>query len=299
MPRTRFTARQMDAFVAVAELSSFTAAAQQLTLTTAGVSGLIADLELGIGVRLFERSTRRVTLSEAGRAFLPAALGVQRNLRSAELVADEIAAQTLKVVRIAAPMVIASVILPPLIAAFQAEHPAIEVSIIDTGVEWLADRVGYGEVDLAVGPDRVAEDNVHVENLQPSPWVVWLAPGHPLAAKKLLQWSDLKGSRFHAAGHDHDRIIKAAMDGLPEDQRIVPGQVFDNISTALGVAAAGLGITLCPAYVAPLATAFNLEMRRVIEPEFIRYISLYSPTNRTETDAARLFGDTLRGAFAP
>lgn len=298
MLSNRLTTRQIEAFVAVAELSSFTAAAQRLDLTTSAVSGLIAELESTVGVRLFERSTRRVSLTEAGRTFLPSALGVQRNLRMAELAAEKLSDHSPQTVRVAAPMVVASVILPPIIARFRAEHPTIEISIIDTGVEWLADRVATSEVDLAVGPDRVAEESVLVENLMPSAWVAWLSPLHPLTAKPVLTWRDLKGERFHAAGHDHDRIVAEGMAGLPEEERIVPGQIFDNISTALGLAAVNLGITLCPAYVAPLAKAFGLEMRRVTEPEFTRFIALYSPARRSEFVPARIFADFLKDRFS-
>jgi DNA-binding transcriptional LysR family regulator len=114
-----------------------------------------------------------------------------------------------------------------------------------------------------------------------------------------LTWRDLKGVRFHAAGHDHDRIVAESMAGLPADEQLVPGQVFDNISTALGLASVNLGITLCPAYVEPLANAFGLEMRRVVDPEFTRYLALYRPANRNSESAAQRFADCLREQLEP
>ncbi|MEP7222872.1 MAG: LysR substrate-binding domain-containing protein [Novosphingobium sp.] len=214
-----------------------------------------------------------------------------------ELTAEKLSEQSNDTIRIAAPMVIASTILPPMIAEFQAGHPGSEVQILDTGVEWLSERVATGETDLAIGPDRNTEDHVKSEQLLPSKWVVWLSPDHPLAANKALRWRDLKGTQFHTGGHDHERIIEQAMSGLDESERIVPGQVFDNISTALGLAAAGIGVALCPAYVAPLASAFRLEMRHLIDPEFTRYVMLYSSSIRPISALTEEFMELIRKRF--
>lgn len=297
MDKARISNRQVEAFLAVAECNSFTAAAQRLELTTSAVSSLVAELEKVIGIRLFERSTRRVVLNDAGRQFLPSALAFYRTLREIERAADALGDSANDTVRVAAPMVIASAILPRFIAEFQAEHPGREVVVIDTGVEWLAERVANGEADFAVGPDRATSESVQAEELAPSTWVVWLSPEHELAKRAVLKWRDLRGTKFHAAGHDHERIVEQAMSALPEEDRIIPGQVFNNISTAFGMASANLGISFCPAYVAPLAKAFNLEMRRVVDPEFTRYVMLYSPASKPLTAAANAFANLLRRRF--
>lgn len=298
MSKSRISSRQIEAFVSVAECNSFTAAAHRLDLTTSAVSSLIAELENIVDARLFERSTRRVVLNNAGRLFLPTALAFNRQHRSLERVAESLGNQSNGTIRVAAPMVIASAILPPLMAEFKVLHPESEIVIIETGVEWLGERVAQGEADLAIGPDRATDDAVIAEELMPSKWVVWLSPEHPLAAKKILKWRDLRGVRFHTGGHDHERIIEQAMAGIPDDEQIVAGQVFDNISTALGVAAANLGVTLCPAYVAPMAKTFGLEMRQVIDPEFTRYVMLYASANRPKTDIANAFAEHLHERFA-
>lgn len=297
MSRQRISNRQIEAFVRVAECNSFTSAAQRMQLTNSAVSSLIGELEQAMGGRLFERSTRRVMLNENGRQFLPAALAFVRTLKNVERMAETLGEQSNCLLRIAAPMVLASAILPPMIAEFQRAHPECEVHILDTGIEWLGERVSTGEADLAVGPDRTTEDSVISESLLPSKWVVWLAPDHPLAARESLRWRDLKGNQFHTGGHDHERILEQAMSGLAESERVVPGQVFDNISTALGLAAAGVGVALCPAYVAPLANAFNLKMRRLTDPEFTRYVMLYSSAVRPAGTLQAEFMELLRVRF--
>jgi len=296
--RFRISSRQIEAFVSVAQCKSFTAAAHSLDISTSAISNLIAELENIVQVRLFERSTRKVVLNDAGRLLLPAALTFSRNLASLERVAEGLARQAAGTIRVAAPMVMASAILPAMIAQFQITNPAAEIVLIETSVEWLGERVAQGEADLAVGPDRATDDIVIAEELLPTRWVVWLSADHPLAHKDVLFWRDLRGVRFFTGGHDHERIVEAAMAGLAIEDRIVPGQVFDNISTALGVAAANLGVALCPEYVAPMARAFNLEHRRLIDPEFTRFVTLYSSAIRPKSEAIVDFMQHLKDCFA-
>ncbi len=81
---SRVSLRQLEAFARVAELHSFSAAAERLGLTAQAVSQLVAELESILGFRVFDRTTRRVALSAAGRDFLPSAETVLRHLDAAE-----------------------------------------------------------------------------------------------------------------------------------------------------------------------------------------------------------------------
>ncbi len=184
-------------------------------------------------------------------------------------------------------------ILPGLIRDHHALKPRSTVRILDTGVEWLADSVANGDSDLALGPDRTVGADVSCTPLYPSPWVLWCSPDHPLAAKPVLTWGDLKGVELYAAGRDHEHSVAPQLAAYPEALEIAPVQIVDNFSTALGIAAANLGATLSPAYVHDLAKAFGLVMRRVTEPEIIRFMSLYVPARRPLRSAAAEFRDFL------
>ena len=90
MSLPRYTLRQLDAFVTVADMLSFTAAADRLALTPSAVSQLVVELESSLGFKLFERSTRKVALSAAGQAFYGSAQTVLKHLRLAEVAATRI-----------------------------------------------------------------------------------------------------------------------------------------------------------------------------------------------------------------
>jgi len=294
MSASRFTPRQIDVFIAAAQLSSFTQAAARLNLTPSAVSNLISELERGLGFTVFERTTRKVVLTRDGREFLPSAIAVQRQLRIAGQAADDVRNRSVEVVNVAAPISVAAVILPPIIAGYRQAHPRANIRILDTGVEWLADRVATGEADIALGPDRVVGQDVEREALFPSPWVLWCAPDHRLAQRQSVRWSDLNGEAFYAAGRDHEHSVYPRLLDNPDAATVTPVQVVDNVTTAFGIASAGLGITCTPAYVRGLAEAFNLVMRPLVEPEIVRYMSLYTSNRRDPSQACASFIQTIR-----
>ncbi|RZJ15099.1 MAG: LysR family transcriptional regulator [Acidovorax sp.] len=288
-----FTPRQLEAFVTVAELRSFAATADRLALTPSAVSQLVGELEDALGFKLFERSTRRVDITSAGREFLASAESVLKHLRMAQSAASDVRNRAAGIVRIAAPLVVASVILPKAIKAYVQKRPKVRIHIRDVPVEKLVDAVASGDADLALGPDRACGDDVVRTQLFESPWVLWCAPTHPLAHKRSVTWDQLHAYPLVAAGRDHERSVAQMHTGLPSGQRVTPVEIVDNISTAMGLAAADVAATLAPDYVGALAKPLGLVRRRILSPEVMRYVCLYSPARRATSPAAEGFSDHL------
>lgn len=285
----RFTPRQLEAFMAVHEENGFGAAAQRMALTPSAVSQLVAELEEAIGFRLFDRHTRKVSLTSAGRDFLGPAAAVLAQLAQAERVAAELRRRAEGHVRVAAPQALAATLLPAAIESFVALRPDIQVHLSDTAVDRLTEAVAGQDVDLAIGPDLPAVDSVVRDALFDSPWVLWCAPTHALAQQDAVRWCDLPAHRLVAAGRDHERSVPAMALDRPPGERIVPHDVVDHVTTALGLAARGLAVTLAPAYVEVLARPLGLVMRRVLEPEATRQVCVYRPARRAGSAAALAF----------
>jgi len=293
MSLTRFSLRQIETFVCVADLHSFAGAAQRLGMTPQAVSQLIAELEATLAFRLFDRTTRRVSLSTAGRDFLASAETIMRHVRAAESAADDVRNRAAGVVRVGAPLVLASTALPAAIREYQATRPKVVVRIRDLPVDALVDAVAVGDVDLAIGPDRIIGDTVNRHLLFDSLWVLWCAKSHPLARRKVLHWRELMGTALVAAGRDHEHSVSQMRLTTPEGERVTPIDVVDNISTALGIASEGLAATLAPAYVGALASTFNLVMKRVVDPEVLRRVCLYRSAQRAASPAVEGFAEFL------
>lgn len=292
MALTRFTLRQIEAFIAVADSHSFTLAASRMGLTAQAVSQLVAELEHVLGFRLFDRTTRKVSLSSAGRDYLNSASTMLRHVQAADTAASDVRNRASGVVRVGAPLVLAATALPAAIRAYQKRRPKVIVRVHDVPVDQLVSRVADGDVDLALGPDRPTGEHVTARPLFDSAWVLWCTPTHPLAKRRsAIRWSDLNGVAIVAAGRDHEQSVAQMHREVPAGQRVTPVDVVENISTAMGIAAQDLAVTLAPAYVGVLARSFGLTMRRVVAPESVRKVCLYLPAARTASPATLGFAD--------
>lgn len=293
MSDARFTPKQLAAFLTVADVRNFARAGERMNLSPSAVSLLIAELETGVGFRLFDRTTRSVALSPAGREFVAHAKSVLRNIELAQAAADDIRNRAAGIVRIAASLVIATTMLPTAIKTYGQTHPKVVIRIRDAAVDNLVYMVANADVDLAIGPDQGVGDDVTRIGLFKSPWVLWCPPEHPFARRRSVTWADLRKQPLVAAGRDYERNVSLMRAGAADDERIAPMDVVDNISTALGMAAAGLALTLAPAYVGLLARPLGLVMRRIVEPKVMRQVCLYYSSSRAVSPAADGFRQHL------
>jgi DNA-binding transcriptional LysR family regulator len=284
-----FTVRQLKAFATVAGTGGFRTAAEALSLSPAAVSLLVRELESAVGFAVFERTTRRVVLSRAGKEFLPAAERLLTEMKSAQLTALEVKASSAGAVRVAAPLVIASLILPFVIAEFQRRNPGLAVRPVDASVADLIRLVEADQADFAIGADRPTGVAVLRQRLYDTPWVVWCAPEHPLAQVRAVCWHDLKNHSVIGAGDDFEVRIAVALEKVPGLRHFAPAYVVANVTTALGLASAGLGVTLAPSYVEVIAGVLGLVRRDLEQPRINREMSLFRATTRPLTDAAAQF----------
>lgn len=293
MGTPRFTPRQLDAFITVADILSFAAASDKLALSPSAVSQLISELEAILGFRLFDRSTRKVAISAAGREFLPLAKSALNHLHFAESAASDIKNRVAGIVRVAAPLMLASYLLPQAIKEYTRDRPKLVIRIRDVAVDRLPDLAASGDADLSLGPENTANDDLKRLRLFTSPWVLWCAPEHPLAANRTVKWSALKDYRLVATSRAHERTIAQIHLASSGENYGMQIEVVDNVMTALGLAAANLATTVSPAYVGTVARSFGLVMRRLLEPEVVRHVSLYLPTQRAVSPAASGFVEFL------
>lgn len=286
------TIKQLRAFSMVADLQSFSLAAQRLNLTPGAVSLLVKDLESELGFALFDRTTRRVALSKAGRDYLPAAQQALRQIQAAVIAAHDVKNRAIGTIRVAAPLIVAHAMLPVAMAEYRTIHSDVLIHPIDCTVENLVHAVEEDHADLAIGPDRPTSDAVERRGLYDSPWVLWCAPGHALATRRRITWAMLKAESVICAGRDYETRVAEALQETPEGERFVPTYVVDNITTALGIAAAGLGVTLSPKYVGVVARDLGLVVKRLEAPEIVRELSLYLP-RRALTPTVLAFAEFL------
>lgn len=293
MPTPRFTTRQLSAFIAVADMRSFAKASQKLNLSSSAISQLVSELESSIGFRLFDRTTRSVSMTLSGGEFYKSAKSVLTHMELAQAVADNVRDSTAGIVRVAAPLILASTVLPSVVKNFTRDKPEVLIRIKDVCVENLVENVSNGSVELAIGPDWPVTDDVERHDLFESQWVLWFSPDHELASCHEIPWSALRNQALIVAGRDYERTISLTYTESNDNQNITPVHVVEHITTAFGMAAQGLGVLIAPAYVGLLASRLNLTMRPITQPYVVRKVCLYHSRTQTLTTAAEEFREFL------
>lgn len=289
------TLRQLRAFVTVADLSSFTEAARQLHLTQAALSVLVRELETSLGIRLLERSTRRVTLSMAGNDFYPFAEKILQDLETAVINAAGLKNKKRGVVRVAAPQLMACTLMPLAIAAYAKVYPDIQIRLSDTLPEQVLAKILSGEVEFGIGPDSGPEPEIMQTPLLRDHHLLTCTRDHALARKKRVSWQDMQGYPFIAPTRDFMTQLKLVLTRQTNDLAITAAYEVSYMTTALGMVNAGLGITACPSYAAPLVQAYELQMRPLYDPEFVREVCIFTRRATSLSPAAESFVDFLRG----
>ena len=239
--------RSLNALIAVVESGSFVAAAQRLHSSKAAISRYIQELETYLGVRLLQRSTRRVALTEAGRDYYQRAKQILTDLDDADSAVGANNASLVGNIRINAPLTFGTRYLAPLWAEFMEHHPAItlDIELNDRRVDLLEE--GF---DLAIRIGNLADSSLVSRRLANSHAVLCASPsylekyGIPATPEELTQHQAISYSymptgdiwHFHSANNGERAIaVKARMH-------------TNNGDTIRAAVLAGQGIALQPIF---------------------------------------------------
>jgi DNA-binding transcriptional LysR family regulator len=188
--------RQLATFVAVAEEGSFTRAGDRLHVVQSAVSAGVRNLEKELGVMLFDRSTHSVKLTDAGRALLPEARATLAAAQAAKDAVDEARGGLRGTVVLGTMQAqgMRAIDLAGILAAFRAEHPAVEVEILHVGgSSEMAHEVRDGRLDLAfVALPGDGPSGLELIPLAREPIMLAVAAGHPLADRTDIELAALR-----------------------------------------------------------------------------------------------------------
>jgi DNA-binding transcriptional LysR family regulator len=195
--------RQLVTFVAVAEESSFTRAAERLHVVQSAVSSGIRGLERQLGAPLFARTTHRVELTDAGRALLPEARATLAAAAAAREAVDQVTGGLRGTVALGimqAP-VLRHVNAPRVVAEFRAAHPGVTVTVRHAGGSSAAvEQVRDGRLDLAfVAPATPSVRGLALTPLSREPFVLAVPPGHRLERARSVKLAALAEETFAEA----------------------------------------------------------------------------------------------------
>ncbi|HEX7867826.1 MAG TPA: LysR family transcriptional regulator [Variovorax sp.] len=291
--------RQMRAFLQVARVGNFTRAAEQAHITQAGLSILIREMEKQLGCRLFDRTTRVVSLTPAGRRLLPV---VERLLTDLDDVAAELGAEgdaARQTLRIAATPLVSSHLLPQVFTAFRAAHPQVSLRLFDADLRDVEAMVAAGEADVGLGfffktaPGLAREPvgRFHLMRVAPAddagePQTVGSAP-----------WSALRGAELVGLppGNPIQKVIDQhlAAIGRADAHRTA----FNFFGTLISMVEAGFGTAVMPTFALAACRRHRVRTDVLTKPKV--GLDFYRITKRGahETEAMQAFVATLEKAL--
>ncbi|MGE0502219.1 MAG: LysR substrate-binding domain-containing protein [Rhizobiaceae bacterium] len=188
-----FTIRQLQFFVAVAEQGTVSRAAQSLSISQSSVTEAIKELEGDLGVQLFERHPRGLSITHKGHQFLRHATKILADVADARLTfARDDAIQGGRLM-LGVTSLVAGYVLSDLLARYRRAFPDVQVSAIEDNGDYLEHLLVGGELDVAVMVisnlrDRMA---LQAEILEVSPYRLWLPLGHHLAGADIIGVADV------------------------------------------------------------------------------------------------------------
>ena len=291
---TNFDLNDLQAFRAVAELSNFRRAAEAVHISQPAFSRRIDKLEQALGVRLLDRTTRRVSLTAVGRDFARKVQQLLDDLDSTLLGIRGVAATRMGEVTVACVPSTVYYYVSQVIQLFRADYPRIRVKIFDASANEVLSAVARGEADFGLNFIGSQEPDIDFRPLLEERFVAACRRDHPLARRRRVSWADL-------AAYDVVAVAQSSGNRLLIDQALAGQNVQLNnvceaqhVTTMLGLVEAGLGVAAVPAMAMPGKGHPLLVSVPLDGPVVTRRVGLIRRAGRTLAPAAQ----TLYDAFA-
>lgn len=283
--------RDLEAFLALADLKSFTRAAARTHLSQSAFSTRVSSLEAALGAKLFDRTTRSVELTAAGTLFMDTARRLHGDFR--EVLADFEAHATRQKgkVSIAALPSTASAWLPHVLSAYHRENPGIELTVHDVRADACIALVRAGMVDFAIAAHPAEGEDMETHRLSEDRFCLVCDDAHPLATKTTLTAKDLAA---HAFIHvKDDSSVRQHLERALHPLKMKTFMQLEHMATVAGMVQAGLGITVVPELTLFQFTRPGLVIRPLKIAALSRSIFIVRRRERSLSFAAAALYDRL------
>ena len=287
---------EINAFAAVADARSFTQGARRLGVSAAQASKLVARLENRLGARLLNRTTRDVSLTDTGRAYLDRARELLDDFQALESSVSEQGGPR-GLLRVSVPVTFGGAELTPALLDFAADHPQVSLDVSPT--DRMVNLVEEG-FDVAVRIGQLGDSSLVARKLAAVRMVTCAAPDYLARAGTPEQLEALAHQEAIIDTNASDPFVwRFRTAGRPSEVRVQGRLRFSGASPCVAAAVAGFGVTRVPAF----AAAEELRSGRLkallcaYEPEMIHVHAVY-PHARHLAPKVRAFVDFLAKRYA-
>ena len=292
------TIKHLRGFIAVARHGNFTRAAAALSLSQPALTITVSQFEDLVGVKLFDRTTRRVRLTAEGEDFLPGAVRLIEEFDGVISGMRDVADRRRGRVGVAALPSVAVRLLPETVALYCRRYPSIRVHLHDDNASGVGEKVRRGAVDFGLASRWQPIDDLSFRPLIKDTFGLVCRADHELARDSgPLTWRDLARHDFLGLAADTgiQQVLNAVAD-LPDNVR-GPRFEVSNVATLTGMLGAGLGVTALPALAVPVQASPPVVFRRLTRPVIRREICLITRRGRSLSPAAQGLRDMIVESF--
>lgn len=180
--------KHLKHFVAVAHHGHFTRAAKALHIAQPALSISIKKLEQNLGVELFRREDRQVSLTDEGKVLYEHAKRILQQLEDAQLAIDELKGLEKGEVRLGAPSMMGSYFFPQILMAFNSRYPNLKLTLVDAGTRDIRKMLLNGELDIGMIDDVNVPDDLDSDHLLQVEMLAVVAKEHPFAKQKSVSF---------------------------------------------------------------------------------------------------------------
>jgi DNA-binding transcriptional LysR family regulator len=284
------TARQLHAVLAVAEYNSFIAAASFLKTSQPALTRTVKRVEDVLGVRLFDRSTRRVAITAAGKEFVAVAERMLNDLRISVSSMREIGEQQRGQIIVSSIMSVANGLFPAIVAKYRASHPGIEIALREGVHGTVLDDLRSGAADLGATYVDDVPDFVEAKRMSREVFEVILPRNHPLikaAKRSSVTLVELVG--FPLVSLPYESRTRRTIDGAAAAAGYTLHHVatVTQFATMMSFVRAGVGIAVVPSSAIRGLLGKDLAVLPLSKPHLSRDVGLIWLRDRELTPAAR------------
>ena len=290
----------VQAFIAIAAHRNFRVAAAELHITQTALSRRLQGLEAYLGVKLIERTTRSVELTQIGRDFLPRTRRLLEELQTALTEIRETGKALRGDVAIACVPTVGVRYLPRVIQEYSARYPNNRIKILDHSSYGVADAVLRREAEFGINVAGTHDAQLVSVPLLRDRFVLICRDDHPLADHKRVSWRQLERHPLIFAGQlsgNRPLLDLALSADLPKLRSYYEVQ---RSSTALGLVSEGVGAAVVPSLALQREAYPRIRVIRLVDPIVTRSLVLIAPRNAHLSPAAQaLYDQLLRHARVP
>lgn len=288
---------QIRAFVTAAATQNFTRAASVLCLSQPALTMRIRQLEESLQLRVFDRHTRSVQLTQVGRELLPVFSRLLAQFDTAIAGAKDLASLRYGSVRVAVLPSVAATSLPALVSSFKAEHPRITFVLRDAVNTRVCELVRSDEVDLGIVHYDASMDDFDAVDLFEDRLHAVYPLGHPLESVRSVTMSAV--ARYPLVLMDQKTSVRRLVDRalVLADKPSVPACEATYITTAIAMVKAGLGVAVLPSTGLNLHLYQDVRSSPIADRSLVRSVSAIVRKRMSLSPPAASFLEALKRHF--